>query len=141
MTDPSSPEYSERFWVVLEELENEVSELGLRILKREGRPPSSPKASTKPAAGDDDHSPAYLQRMKDLSRTVSTLRACLDAPAHSLPEAARRRNFKRIVHPIVEGNADTAKRARVGRAARRAGMTYRAWVQRYGMTDKLPTDG
>lgn len=55
-----------------------------------------------------------------------------------MPDAAKRRGLKRIVQPHLSGSADTAKRARVGRAARRYSLRFNEWVKRYGMVDMHP---
>lgn len=39
----------------------------------------------------------------------------------------------------LSGDVDTALRARVGKAAKRAGMSYRAWVDLHGMTENPST--
>jgi len=36
------------------------------------------------------------------------------------------------------GNVDTALRARVGKAAKRAGIPYKEWVARYGLDPSPP---
>ena len=38
----------------------------------------------------------------------------------------------------MTGNADTALRARVGKAAKRAGIPYKEWVARYGLDPSPP---
>jgi hypothetical protein len=136
---PADP-YSRKFWDALLGLEEAVDDLSTRILARTAAPApkTSKRGSSARASRSKDDSDLYVERLRKLQRTVCILRDCLDAPAHQLPAAAQSRNLKRIVHPVVRGNADTAKRARVGRAARRAGMSFHAWVERYGLVDKLP---
>ncbi len=137
----SADRYSKRFWDALANLEEAVDDLSTRILKRTAEPPNktSRRASSQAKASkSQDDSDLYIERMQQLAKTVSILRDCLDAPAQDMPAQAQRRNLRRIVHPEIEGNADTAFRARVGRAARRYGLSFHEWVRRYGMTDKHP---
>jgi len=137
----TAPDPYRKFWNALVHLEEAVDDLSTRILKRTAEPPAraSRRASIKPKASKSgDDSDLYIERMKQLAKTVSILRDCLDAPAQDMPTQAKRRNLRRIVHPEIEGNADTALRARVGRAARRYGLSFNQWVQRYGLVDKHP---
>lgn len=132
--------YSQRFWDALDRLEHDVDDLSTRILTRTAEPPKtsrSPKASSSTSKTPDD-ADLFIERMTALSKTVSILRDCLDAPASDMPGPAKRRSLRRIVHPELEGNADTALRARVGRAARRYGLSFNEWVERYGMVDRHP---
>jgi len=132
--------YSQRFWDALDRLEHEVDDLSTRILKRTAEPSAraSRQTSTTKTSKSQDDSDLFLERMAALAKTVSILRDCLDAPASDMPDPAKRRSLRRIVHPELEGNADTALRARVGRAARRYGLSFKDWVTRYGMVDKHP---
>ena len=43
-----------------------------------------------------------------------------------------------MTSPVMTGNADTALRARVGKAAKRAGIPYKEWVARYGLNPDPP---
>ena len=141
---PSTDRYSQRFWEALVGLEEAVDDLSTRILARAAPPPETTNAQASSAhkteSGDDpeDSSDLYIQRMAKMQRTVSILRDCIDAPARDLPAPAKRRNLKRIVHPAIEATADTAKRARIGRAARRYGLSFKEWVRRYGFVDRHP---
>lgn len=132
MTSRTDP-YSQRFWDALVRLEDAVDDLSTRILTRTAPPSTSP-----PRASSKSGDALFLQRMAKLEDTVSTLRDCIDAPASNMPDNAKRRNLRRIVHPEIEGNAATALRARVGRAARRHGLSFSTWLERYGLVDKLP---
>ena len=129
--------YSRRFWDALDRLEHEVDGLSTRILKRTEAPPKT--ARTAKASETQDDASLFIERIDALTKTVSILRESIDAPASELPAPAKRRKLRRIVHPEIYGDASTAHRARVGRAARRHGMSFREWVDRYGMVDKLPT--
>ena len=115
-----------------------VDDLSTRILARAAPPPETAKVQASSAKEPEDSSDLYIQRMAKMQRTVSILRDCIDAPARDLPAPAKRRNLKRIVHPAIEANADTAKRARIGRAARRYGLSFKEWVRRYGLVDRHP---
>ncbi len=153
MTEPI-PGYSEQFWAHLEELEDAVDALVSVVLAPRGSSPnpsstssSAPQAevhlptspnSPSSTSNSADHSSEFWTRMRSLSNTLRTLHACLIAPANDLPEKAKRKNLKRLVHPVVQGSANTALRARVGRAAKRAGISFQSWVERYGMVDKRP---
>lgn len=127
---------SQRFWDALVELEVAVDELSTRILERTEMPTKTSRNAK--ASENLEGSDLYLARLAKLSNTASILRDCLDADAQDMPEPAKRRSLRRIVHPELSGNADTALRARVGRAARRYGLSFKVWVERYGMVDKHP---
>lgn len=137
---PTLDHTSERLWSALVHLEESVDALTLCILQRNATPKEPPRPTSKPPSRAPTQSGAdlYLGRMAKLETIISTLRDCLEAPAQALPDQAQRRNLRRIVHPELSGNADTAKRARVGRAARRYGLSFKEWVDRYGMVDKHP---
>lgn len=135
MTSPAPDRYSRRFWDALVQLESAVDDLSTRILKRTASPARKNRPPRAPSKTGDA---LFLERMAKLEDTVSILRDCLDAPASKMPSKAQHRNLRRIVHPELVGNADTALRARVGRAARRHGLSFSTWVERYGLVDKLP---
>jgi len=137
---PSADRYSQRFWDALVDLEDAVDDLSTRILARAAPPPETTdaQASSPEKPEPEDGSDHYIQRMTKMQRTVSILRDCIDAPARDLPAPAKRRNLKRIVHPAIEATANTAKRARIGRAARRYGLSFKEWVRRYGFVDRHP---
>ena len=134
---PQPDRYSQRLWKALDVLEHEVDDLSTRILTRTAEPPKTSPAKSKPKAKLDD-TDLFIERMNSLANTVSILRACLEAPASDMPDPAKRRGLKRIVQPHLSGSDDTAMRARVGRAARRYGLTFNEWIRRYGFVDKHP---
>lgn len=129
--------YSQRFWDALDRLEHEVDDLSTRILTRTTDTRPKTKAGKTKAKPLDDAN-QFIERMTALANTVVILRDSIDAPASDMPGPVQRRSLRRIVHPEIEGNASTAFRARVGRAARRYGLSFNEWVKRYGMVDRHP---
>jgi len=76
----------------------------------------------------------YWERLLAVEDKLNTLIELMLTP--ELPKKIKSKGLRRRVPPI--GSAATAQRARVGRAAKRHGMSYDTWVKSYGMVDKLP---
>jgi hypothetical protein len=93
---------------------------------------STAKRSTEygPLEGDRE----LMDRMQAVEKQLALLVDALLKP--DVPKEIKAKGLKRRTAPVP--TAETARRARVGRAAKRYGMTYQEWVQRYGMVEKLP---
>jgi hypothetical protein len=71
-----------------------------------------------------------LRAVRDHLRLLSDA-ILLDVPPPEIAKAGKRVGVLR-----KRADATTALRARVGRAARRNGFTYRKWVEEFGMRDR-----
>ncbi len=73
---------------------------------------------------------AIEQRLAGIEENIAKLYDALFKPTYELPNGVAKKAA------IVPSTAETALRARVGRAARNYGMTFDQWVGLHGMRDK-----
>ena len=80
---------------------------------------------------------AILERLARIERTLDVLMARLFEPV-SGADAPYSRGLRR--RGVVLANADTARRARAGRAAKRYGFSFSDWVVVFGEAERLPPE-
>lgn len=83
----------------------------------------------------EEHQLKQEQRLNAVARQITILGKVLLAP----PETPGARGRPKLTPAQVEvENKRRTYRARIGRAAKRYGMTVEEWIDRFGPVDRLP---